>query len=224
MSFDHAHHGHGHGDGHHHHNENMHGIFLHILADTMGSVAVVVSTMLVHFYGWSGFDPIASCIIALLIFASAVPLVKTTATSLLLVLPADVEYRVRDALGELGNLGDVVAYAKPRFWMDDRTGDKEECRHDHGHDHHGYSHSHSHSQPDVHHHHSHTEDNDVDGQLSGSAVLGAVHIIASRNAPDLDQVRRRTSAFLQQRALNITVQVEREGDVRCWCGGGSQNI
>jgi len=55
------------GHGHHHHGgENMQGIYLHIMADALGSVAVVISTLLVQLTGWSGFDPLASCIIAIL--------------------------------------------------------------------------------------------------------------------------------------------------------------
>ncbi|KAF2996422.1 putative zinc transporter msc2 [Curvularia kusanoi] len=86
-AFGHAHHGHGHshdhgdhdhGHGHSHDNENMQGIFLHILADALGSVAVIISTLLTKYYGWSGWDPIASCIIAVLIFLSAIPLVKSS--------------------------------------------------------------------------------------------------------------------------------------------------
>lgn len=91
FSFEHGHAHHGHDHGHDHGNENMHGIFLHILADTLGSVAVVISTILVHYSGWSGYDPLASCFIAILIFVSAVPLVCSTAKTLLLTLPADTE-------------------------------------------------------------------------------------------------------------------------------------
>ncbi|KAJ6126544.1 Cation efflux protein [Penicillium sp. IBT 18751x] len=101
FSFEHGHHhghDHGHGHDHSHGNENMHGIFLHILADTLGSVAVVISTILVHYTGWAGYDPLASCFIAILIFASAVPLVSSTAKTLLLTLPADTEYNVRETL------------------------------------------------------------------------------------------------------------------------------
>ncbi|GES59623.1 CDF zinc ion transporter [Aspergillus terreus] len=112
MAFEHGH-GHGHDHSHHGHshshgNENMHGIFLHILADTLGSVAVVISTVLVHYSGWPGYDPIASCLIAILIFASAVPLVSSTAKSLLLTLPADVEYNVRDTLAGVCTLRGVL--------------------------------------------------------------------------------------------------------------------
>ncbi|KAL9599432.1 MAG: hypothetical protein Q9219_003869 [cf. Caloplaca sp. 3 TL-2023] len=107
------HHHHGHG------NENMQGIYLHVLADTLGSVAVVISTLLIHFYGWSGFDPLASCLIAILIFASAVPLVKSTAKKLLLTIPEDVEFDLREALAGVSALRGVVGYAAPKFWLDE---------------------------------------------------------------------------------------------------------
>ena len=110
----HASHGHGH---HHHGNENMHGIFLHVLADTLGSVAVVISTILIHYYGWSGFDPLASCLIAILIFASAIPLVASSARTLLLTVPEDTEYDLREALAGLSGLRGIVGYAVPKFWL-----------------------------------------------------------------------------------------------------------
>lgn len=97
----------------------MHGIFLHVLADTLGSVAVVISTLLIHFYGWSGFDPLASCLIAILIFASAVPLVASSAKTLLLTVPADIEYDLREALAGLSNLRGVTGYVVPKFWLEE---------------------------------------------------------------------------------------------------------
>ncbi|KAI4094422.1 MAG: hypothetical protein LQ344_002171 [Seirophora lacunosa] len=97
----------------------MHGIYLHVLADTLGSVAVVVSTLLIHFYKWSGFDPLASCLIAILIFASAVPLVQSTAKKLLLTIPEDVEFDLREALAGVSALKGVIGYAAPKFWLDE---------------------------------------------------------------------------------------------------------
>ncbi|KAL2869679.1 metal cation transporter MSC2 [Aspergillus lucknowensis] len=163
MAFDHGHahgHDHGHGHSHSHGNENMHGIFLHILADTLGSVAVVISTILVHYSGWSGYDPIASCIIAILIFASAVPLVSGTAKSLLLTLPGDVEYNVRETLAGVSTLRGVVGYTVPKFWLDDT-----ELRSSgHGHHHsHGHDHNHSHNHANTHtcsHSQSHCQSHD----------------------------------------------------------------
>lgn len=253
MAFDHAHHGHGHSHGHshghdhgggdesehshshshsHHANENMHGIFLHILADTLGSVAVVISTILVHFYGWPGFDPLASCIIAILIFASAIPLVSSTAKMLLLSLPADVEYSLRDTLAGVSSLRGVVGYTVPKFWLDDIAASTPDV-HDHsGHDHQGHHHHHSsdhdHDHHHSHHHHDHSHDhhdhhetppntNSCDQQK----ILGVIHIIASPGA-DLEDVRQRTVKFLQDKNMDIVVQVEREGDGRCWCGSGNR--
>ncbi|SLM39246.1 Cation efflux protein transmembrane domain [Lasallia pustulata] len=167
----------GHQHHHHHHgNENMHGIFLHILADTLGSVAVVISTLLIHFYGWSGFDPLASCLIAILIFASAIPLVASSAKTLLLTVPAGTEFDLREALAGVSGLRGLVGYAVPRFWLEE--GEK--------------------------------------GQ-----VLGVMHVVAGRGA-DLEDVRERAVGVLRERNMDVLVQVEREGEGRCWCGGGTK--
>lgn len=97
----------------------MHGIYLHVLADTLGSVAVVISTLLIHYFGWSGFDPLASCLIAILIFTSAIPLVLSSARTLLLTIPEDTEFDLRDALAGISGLRGVVGYAVPKFWLEE---------------------------------------------------------------------------------------------------------
>lgn len=168
----HGHGSHGHGHGHHDHgHENMQGIFLHVLADTLGSAAVILSTILIYFFGWSGFDPLASCLIAILIFASAIPLVASSARTLLLTVPADTEYDLREALAGLSGLRGVVSYAVPKFWLEEGDGRK---------------------------------------------VLGVIHVLAGK-AADMEDVRERCVAFLKGRNMDILVQVEREGDGRCWC-------
>ncbi len=72
----HSNHGHSHnGIGHEHSHDNkessgnkiFEGIFLHILADTLGSVGVIISSLLIRFFGWNIADPICSMIIATLI-------------------------------------------------------------------------------------------------------------------------------------------------------------
>ncbi|KAJ5779867.1 hypothetical protein N7457_007587 [Penicillium paradoxum] len=234
----HAHHGHDHGHDHSHGNENMHGIFLHILADTLGSVAVVISTILVHYSGWAGYDPLASCFIAILIFASAVPLVSSTAKTLLLTLPADTEYNVRETLAGVSTLRGVVSYTVPKFWLDD-TGVSSghshshdhsshgDCDHNHNHHHHGHDHEHHHSH-DHHNHshdhgHDHGHDHDHAHDKKPQNVFGVIHVVASRGA-DLEDVRQRTVDFLREKNMDILVQVERDGDARCWCGGGSKGL
>ncbi|PQE20095.1 cation efflux zinc transporter protein [Rutstroemia sp. NJR-2017a BBW] len=112
---------HSHSHDHSHDNENMRGIFLHVLADTMGSAAVIVSTILIHFVGWSGWDPLASCLIAVLIFLSSIPLVKSSARKLLLTVPDDVEYNLRNTLAGVSDLRGVQSYTVPRFWLGDKN-------------------------------------------------------------------------------------------------------
>ncbi|KAI9293760.1 cation efflux protein [Neoconidiobolus thromboides FSU 785] len=83
----HDHHGHDHSHGHDHghgHSHNMQGVFLHILADTLGSVGVIISTLLIQYFGWTGFDPLASIFIAVLIFFSVLPLIQSSFSILLL--------------------------------------------------------------------------------------------------------------------------------------------
>ena len=86
-SHSHGGHGHAHGGHGHTHNANMQGVFLHILADTMGSVGVIVSSILVEQFGWNIADPICSLFIAILILISVVPLLKESADILLLATP-----------------------------------------------------------------------------------------------------------------------------------------
>lgn len=111
---DHSH-SHGHGEGH---SDNMRGVFLHVMADTLGSVGVIISTLLIQFYGWTGFDPIASLFIAILIAASVVPLVVDTGKILCLDVSSK-EVSIREALTELNGVDGLASYASPRFWPKD---------------------------------------------------------------------------------------------------------
>lgn len=192
--------------GHSHDNENMYGIYLHVLADTLGSAAVIVSTVLTHFWRWSGWDPLASCAIALLILLSALPLVASSARRLLLTIPDDAEYALRETLGGLTALRGVVSYAAPKFWIDDRSGGGSD-----GHDHdvgaEKKRRDHAHVGDDVR----------VTGSQGGLRLLGVVHVAAARGA-DLDAVRERVRSYLAARGIDVAVQVEREGDASCWCG------
>lgn len=90
------------------------------MADTLGSVGVIISTLLIQYYGWTGFDPIASIFIAVLIAASVVPLVIDTGRVLSLDL-GDNESNVQLALSELSHIEGVASYSSPRFWPKDST-------------------------------------------------------------------------------------------------------
>jgi solute carrier family 30 (zinc transporter), member 5/7 len=80
-------HGHSH-NGHHGHSHDspavgsggnsqiMNGVFLHILADTLGSVGVIISALLMYAFGWMIADPICSMCIAILIALSVLGLIR----------------------------------------------------------------------------------------------------------------------------------------------------
>jgi solute carrier family 30 (zinc transporter), member 5/7 len=99
-----------------HHNENMQGVFLHVLADTLGSLGVIISSLLIKLYGWNLADPIASLFISVLILLSVVPLIKATAWTLLSRVPPEHEDAFRRALEQVSRLPDVAAVENPHFW------------------------------------------------------------------------------------------------------------
>lgn len=107
---------------HHDHNheemdDNMHGIFLHILADTLGSVGVIISTLLIKFFDIQILDPITSLLIGLLIFTSSIPLIRSSIKNLLLSLPASkTKFLKNEFFQELIAINGVKTYSTPRFW------------------------------------------------------------------------------------------------------------
>lgn len=233
-------HSHSHAHGHDHgHNENMHGIFLHIAADAGGSLAVIISTALTLWSPWYLWDPLATIIIAILIFAAAVPLVVASGQKLLLIVPEETEYVIKSFLQEVGEVRGAVGYAAPRFWHIDGGGEVHD-HHEHEHEHHQHSH-HDHDHHDDHHlhHHNHDHDHDhhhqhqhghnVDGSHDhghksactdhghGSFKLaGSLHVIAAPFA-DLEDVRERVEDLAAAKQMRLLVHVEYESDSHCWC-------
>lgn len=122
MVFHHAHHhNHGSGSSHSHshqhsHNANLQGVFLHIVADTLGSVGVIVSSILIEQFGWNRADPICSLFIAILIFLSVIPLLKHSSMILLLRVPPGMEKGVATCLNKIMKIEGVLSYRNQHFW------------------------------------------------------------------------------------------------------------
>mmetsp|Transcript_9410 Transcript_9410/g.23913 ORF Transcript_9410/g.23913 Transcript_9410/m.23913 type:complete len:318 (-) Transcript_9410:276-1229(-) len=124
---DHGHdhgHGHGHGDSssddddecHEIHDHNMRAVFLHILADTLGSVSVIVSVLCIKYLGWNWADPIASFFISVCTMASVVPLIQQTAEVLLLRVPRAKARALALCQRQLEQLPGVAALLGSHFW------------------------------------------------------------------------------------------------------------
>uniref|UniRef100_K3XBB5 Cation efflux protein transmembrane domain-containing protein n=1 Tax=Globisporangium ultimum (strain ATCC 200006 / CBS 805.95 / DAOM BR144) TaxID=431595 RepID=K3XBB5_GLOUD len=126
------HHGHGHGHDHQPHaehefddqhhsasssNSNMYGVYLHVLADTMGSVGVIVSSLLIEYRGWHIADPLSSAMISLLIFGSTLPLLKDTLLQLLQRVPREMERDIAQTLDDVrANVPGLLAIEQWHFW------------------------------------------------------------------------------------------------------------
>ena len=86
----------------------MYGIFLHVLADALGSVGVIISSVLVKYYDVQVADPICSSIISVLIFASVIPLLKSSSETLLLKCPQDISKNYMKIINEVESIEGVV--------------------------------------------------------------------------------------------------------------------
>ena len=76
---------------------NIHGVFLHVLSDALGSIAVLISGLLVKFVPpendpsvkWKLYiDPVLSLVISILIISSTIPLLKEASLVLLQTVPS----------------------------------------------------------------------------------------------------------------------------------------
>ena len=95
-----------------------------------------MSTLLIQFYGWTGFDPIASLFIAVLIAASVIPLVLDTGRILSLDV-GDRDVLIHRAISEvrtncvvslcthhlvqLSSIDGLASFSTPRFWPKDSS-------------------------------------------------------------------------------------------------------
>jgi len=70
---------------------NVRGVFLHSVGDTVSSIAVIVSSLVVVFTGYSGLDPIAAILIGILIMRSAYGLVRESTNILLEATPRHLQ-------------------------------------------------------------------------------------------------------------------------------------
>ncbi|MFC5719367.1 cation diffusion facilitator family transporter [Streptomyces gamaensis] len=70
---------------------NVRGAFLEVLSDALGSLAVVVSALVIMITGWSRADPVASLLIGLMIVPRTLRLLREALDVLLEAAPRDVD-------------------------------------------------------------------------------------------------------------------------------------
>jgi cobalt-zinc-cadmium efflux system protein len=70
---------------------NVRGAFLEVLSDALGSLAVVISALVIMSTGWQAADPVASLVIGLMIIPRTVKLLRETLNVLLESAPKGVD-------------------------------------------------------------------------------------------------------------------------------------
>lgn len=73
-------------------NINVRGAFLHVVADSLGSVGALAAGLIIMFTGWTLADPLVSVAICVLILWSSWGLVREAVHILLLGVPAHIDY------------------------------------------------------------------------------------------------------------------------------------
>lgn len=121
-------HSHNHSHSHDHHDieidqnmgggnsQIMKGVFLHILADTLGSVGVIISAVLMQMFGWMIADPICSMFIAVLIALSVLSLISESVTILMQRQPAALDPVLPQCYNKVTQLAGVYSVQEPHFW------------------------------------------------------------------------------------------------------------
>jgi solute carrier family 30 (zinc transporter), member 5/7 len=123
------HHDSGHDHGHSHTNrietderdENLIGVYLHVMADTLGSVGVITSTLLIKWFGWTIADPICSLAISIMILLSVIPLLKSSSRTLLHQQPDHITARIPELTDQILLVEGVVAVRECHIWKLDGT-------------------------------------------------------------------------------------------------------
>lgn len=87
---------------------NIRGAWLHVLADTLGSVGAITAAGLIWWRGWHLADPVASVVIGVLVLASAWKLLTRSTSVLMESAPSHIDVdEVREALLALEGVQDV---------------------------------------------------------------------------------------------------------------------
>ncbi|ORY05640.1 cation efflux protein [Basidiobolus meristosporus CBS 931.73] len=97
---------------------NMHGVFLHVLGDALGSIAVIISAVVIwkcEFPERFLLDPIISLVITGLILTFSLPLVKSTCYILLQGVPNSIPIDILK--NEMQNIPGVISVHELHVWQ-----------------------------------------------------------------------------------------------------------
>ena len=95
-------------------NLNVRGAWLHVMADTLGSIGAMSAGVVIYFFGWRWADPVASFVIASLVLYSAWGLVRETLDVLMEGVPKGIS--IEDVTSSLRALPGVLDTHDLHVW------------------------------------------------------------------------------------------------------------
>jgi len=100
--------------GHSHEDLNLKSVWLHVLGDTLSSVGVIISGIIIYFTGWAYADPIASVLIGVIIIWGGIRLVRDTISIFLNLTPKG--FNVETLTQKITDMPDVVDIHDVHLW------------------------------------------------------------------------------------------------------------
>jgi cobalt-zinc-cadmium efflux system protein len=99
---------------HSHNDLNLRGAFLHVVADAVSSVGVILAALAVYFLDWLWIDPAASLLVAGLTGLSAIPLVRESLEILMEYAPRSID--PAEVVASLKSFSAVDRVEKLHIW------------------------------------------------------------------------------------------------------------
>lgn len=93
---------------------NVKGAYLHMLMDTLVSVGVVISGIVINCTGWNQIDPIIGIVLALIILASTYSLLKESLLMTMDAVPSSVNIKTIEM--ELNSISEVKSWHHLHIW------------------------------------------------------------------------------------------------------------
>lgn len=100
--------------GHSHEDLNIKSVWLHVLGDTLSSVGVIISGIIIYFTGWTYADPIASVLIGGIIVWGGIRLVRDTVSIFLNLTPKG--FSVEALTKKITDMPDVIDIHHVHLW------------------------------------------------------------------------------------------------------------
>ena len=100
--------------GHSHDDLNVKSVWLHVLGDTLSSVGVIISGIIIYFTGWAYADPIASVLIGGIIIWGGIRLVRDTTSIFLNLTPKG--FNAEALTKKITDMPDVIDIHHVHLW------------------------------------------------------------------------------------------------------------